>query len=144
MEILSIKIYTSFSNNIAEAKIKKGGVLGNCDIVYVGYNMTTYTFYTYENSIMSTKPLNTLEKNPFTKEEWAEITSLIRKKASKEEKVGPFPEENIYDDILLELQNTIALYQSENRDTFFTVDYVPGLYKATEIIENLRKENRNG
>ena len=68
----------------------------------------------------------------------------IRKKASKKEKVGPFPEENPYDDILQELKNTIALYQSKNRDPFFTVDYVPGLYKAIDIIENLRKENQNG
>ena len=138
MEILSIKIYANFSNDLVEAKIKKEGVAANSDICYVGYNLRTLTFYIYENSINDTKPLKIISKNPFSKTEWDEIMTLIRKKAKKEEKVGPFIEESPYDDILQELTNTIVYYQSKNTDKFFSVDYIPGLYKAIELVEKLK------
>ena len=138
MEILSIKIYANFSNDIVEAKIKKENVTSSSDICYVGYNLSSLTYYIYENSVDDTKPLNMITKNPFSKEEWTEIMDNIRKKANKEKDVGPFSEENPYDDILQELKNAIIFYQSKNTDTFFTVNYIPGLYKAIEIVEKLK------
>lgn len=139
MKILSIKTHNIAGKIILEAKIQKDSVTHKSDIVYVGYNLDNLTFYTYENSVVDDKPLNLLEKNPFSKEEWNKITFEIREKSDIKTKYLTNEAIDICDGIILMLQTYINLCQKLQNP--FEVDYTPGLYKAIELIEELKRKD---